>query len=119
MTPLIYALLRGRGGEGELVDSEGRSLRPFTVKQGILIAWASGVVFYLGTCYWIYPVMNGYGGLNVIAASAAQQRIDQRSHAYPTQKKERWLGEDENLQHAGEAGQRPGSGWNIAHRNEF
>ena len=69
MTPLIYALLRGRGGEGELVDSEGRSLRPFTVKQGVVIAWASGVVFYLGTCYWIYPVMNGYGGLNVIAAS--------------------------------------------------
>jgi apolipoprotein N-acyltransferase len=69
MTPLIYALLRGRGGEGELVDSEGRSLRPFTVKQGIVIAWASGVIFYLGTCYWIYPVMNGYGGLNVIAAS--------------------------------------------------
>ena len=69
MVPLIYALLRGRGGQGELVDSEGRSLRPFTVKQGILIAWVSGVIWYLGTCYWIYPVMNGYGGLNVIAAS--------------------------------------------------
>jgi apolipoprotein N-acyltransferase len=69
MTPLIYGLLRGRGGEGELVDSEGRSLRPFTVKQGILIAWVSGIIWYLGTCYWIYPVMNGYGGLNAIAAS--------------------------------------------------
>jgi apolipoprotein N-acyltransferase len=69
MAPLIYGLLRGRGGEGELVDSEGRSLRPFTVKQGILIAWVSGVLWYLGTCYWIYPVMNGYGGLNAIAAS--------------------------------------------------
>lgn len=69
MTPLIYGLLRGRGGEGELVDAEGRSLRPFMVKQGILIAWVSGVIWYLGTCYWIYPVMNGYGGLNAIAAS--------------------------------------------------
>ena len=68
-TPLIYALLRGRGGEGELVDSEGRSLRPFTVKQGILIAWACGVVWYFGTCYWIYPVMHDYGGLNALAAS--------------------------------------------------
>lgn len=68
-TPLIYALLRGRGGEGELVDSEGRSLRPFTVKQGVFIAWLCGILFYLGTCYWIYPVMNGYGGLNVFAAS--------------------------------------------------
>jgi apolipoprotein N-acyltransferase len=68
MTPLVYALLRGRGGEGELVDSEGRSLRPFTLKQGIAIAWVSGVVWYLGTCYWIYPVMHGYGGLNALAA---------------------------------------------------
>jgi apolipoprotein N-acyltransferase len=68
ITPLVYALLRGRGGEGELVDAEGRSLRPFTVKQGIVIAWLSGVVWYLGTCYWIYPVMHGYGGLNALAA---------------------------------------------------
>jgi len=67
--PLIYALLRGRGGEGELVDSEGRSLRPFTVRQGFLIAWCCGILWYLGTCYWVYPVMNGYGGLNPIAAS--------------------------------------------------
>jgi apolipoprotein N-acyltransferase len=63
MAPLLYALLRGRGGEGELFDSEGRSLRPFTVWQGFLIAWLSGVVWYAGTCYWIYPVMNGYGKL--------------------------------------------------------
>jgi apolipoprotein N-acyltransferase len=64
VAPLVYALLRGRGGEGELVDSEGRSLRPFTLWQGFLVAWISGVIWYLGTCYWIYPVMNDYGGLN-------------------------------------------------------
>lgn len=63
MVPLLYAVLRGRGGEGELFDSEGRSLRPFTLWQGFLIAWVSGVVWYVGTCYWIYPVMNGYGKL--------------------------------------------------------
>ena len=63
MAPLLYALLRGRGGEGEMFDAEGRSLRPFTPWQGFLIAWLSGVVWYLGTCYWIYPVMNSYGGL--------------------------------------------------------
>jgi apolipoprotein N-acyltransferase len=63
MVPLLYALLRGRGGEGEMFDAEGRSLRPFTPWQGFLIAWLSGVVWYLGTCYWIYPVMNGYGKL--------------------------------------------------------
>ena len=69
MAPLLYALLRGRGGEGELFNSEGRSLRPFTVWQGFLIGWASGIVWYLGTCYWIYPVMNVYGRLPGIAAT--------------------------------------------------
>ncbi len=68
MVPLVYALLRGRGGEGESVDSEGRSLRPFTLLQGFAIAWVSGVVWYVGTCYWVYPVMNGYGGLNAAEA---------------------------------------------------
>ena len=68
MLPLLYALLRGRGGEGELVDSEGRSLRPFTLVQGFAIAWVCGVVWYLGTCYWVYPVMHGYGNLPAVAA---------------------------------------------------
>ena len=66
--PLLYALLRGRGGEGELLDSEGRSLRPFTLGQGFLVAWISGILWYIGTCYWIYPVMHGYGNLGVVAA---------------------------------------------------
>jgi apolipoprotein N-acyltransferase len=61
--PLLYALLRGRGGEGELLDSEGRSLRPFTLWQGFMVAWVSGILWYIGTCYWIYPVMHGYGNL--------------------------------------------------------
>ena len=68
MVPLLYALIRGRGGEGELLDSEGRSLRPFTLRQGFLIAWLSGILWYAGTCYWIYPVMHGYGHLDAIVA---------------------------------------------------
>ncbi len=62
--PLLYALLRGRGGEGELFDSAGRSLRQFTLWQGFVIAWVSGVAWYVGTCYWIYSVMHGFGNLN-------------------------------------------------------
>lgn len=61
LVPLLYALLRGRGGEGELVDSEGRSLRPYTLVQAFMIGWVNGFVWYLGLSYWIYPVMNGYG----------------------------------------------------------
>ena len=62
--PLLYALLRGRGGEGELLDSEGRALRQFTPAQGFVIAWVSGVFWYLGTCYWFYSVMHGFGNLS-------------------------------------------------------
>src|SRR5258708_18396587 len=68
MAPLLYALLRGRGGEGAMCDSEGRSLRPFTLWQGFLVAWASGLIWYLGTCYWVFPVMTGYDGLNALVA---------------------------------------------------
>ena len=63
IAPFLYALLRGRGGEGEMFDSEGRSLRPFTLWQGFVIGWFCGIIWYLGTCYWVYPVMNTYGGL--------------------------------------------------------
>lgn len=69
MAPLLYALLRGRGGEGEMFDSEGRSLRPFTLWQGFAIAWLSGIVWYLGTDYWVFPVMTGYGGLHWLLAA--------------------------------------------------
>jgi apolipoprotein N-acyltransferase len=66
--PLLYALLRGRGGQGELLDSEGRSLRPFTLWQGFVVGWVSGILWYIGACYWIYPVMHGYGKLDVLPA---------------------------------------------------
>jgi len=63
IVPLLYALLRGRGGEGELFDADGRSLRPFTLRQGFLIGWACGIVWWVGTCYWVYPVFHAYGNL--------------------------------------------------------
>ncbi|HWZ45031.1 MAG TPA: apolipoprotein N-acyltransferase [Candidatus Saccharimonadales bacterium] len=66
--PLLYALLRGHGGQAELIDSEGRSLRPFTLRQGFLLSWACGVVWWAGTCYWVYPVFHSFGNLSAFAA---------------------------------------------------
>jgi len=68
LVPLLYALLRGHGSEVELIDSEGRSLRPFTLRQGFLLGWACGVLWWFGTCYWVYPVFHGYGNLPAFAA---------------------------------------------------
>jgi len=64
LVPLLYALLRGPGGDSAMVDSEGRSLRPFTLWQGFLLGWASGIAWYFGTSYWVGPVMAGFGNLN-------------------------------------------------------
>ncbi|HJX85713.1 MAG TPA: hypothetical protein VJ723_15340, partial [Candidatus Angelobacter sp.] len=64
VTPLLYALLRGRGGEGEKADSDGRSLRPFTLLQGFVIGWVCGAGWFIGSCYWIVSVMHSFGGVN-------------------------------------------------------
>jgi apolipoprotein N-acyltransferase len=66
LAPLMYALLRAREADAtELLAEENYSfLVPARVGQGFLLGWASGTVFYFGTCYWVYSVMHSYGGLS-------------------------------------------------------
>ncbi len=52
LLPLLYVLV-GRA-EGDPV---------LCVKQGAVLAYVSGVAWYLGNCYWIYQTMYLYGGL--------------------------------------------------------
>jgi apolipoprotein N-acyltransferase len=70
IAPLIFAVLRAREtGAGELLNSENPSfLAPGSVRQGFILGYVSGVVWYLGTCYWIYNVMHLYGGLHPLIA---------------------------------------------------
>ena len=35
-----------------------------TVLRAVLLAYLSGVIWYAGTCYWIFHVMHVYGGLS-------------------------------------------------------
>lgn len=65
LAPLMYALLRAREADAtELLTDETYSfLVPARAWQGFLLGWASGTVFYFGTCYWVYSVMHSYGGL--------------------------------------------------------
>ena len=35
-----------------------------TLFRGVLLAYFSGVIWYAGTCYWIFHVMHVYGGLS-------------------------------------------------------
>lgn len=38
-------------------------------RAAFLTGYLTGIVFFAGTCYWIYGVMRSYGGLGVLAAS--------------------------------------------------
>jgi len=58
LTPLLWALT-GK-------DANGRPLRAI---QGAALGYASGFVWYLGNCYWVYATMHLYGGIAKPAAA--------------------------------------------------
>jgi apolipoprotein N-acyltransferase len=63
LTPLIFALLRTIPS-GELEIPGSLRLQPAKPAQGFLLGYVCGIVFYAGTCYWIFATMRQYGGLN-------------------------------------------------------
>jgi apolipoprotein N-acyltransferase len=67
ISPLLLALLRTRRPD-TLQLKEGIKLLPAKPWQGFLMAYVCGILWYAGTCYWIYATMRQYGG---VAAPAA------------------------------------------------
>ena len=65
--PLILALLRARPA-GELEVDGSVRLQPASPAQAFLLSYVSGILWYAGTCYWIYDTMHQYGGLSAPAA---------------------------------------------------
>jgi len=63
LTPLLIALLRTRQPD-TLQLRAGIKLLPAKPLQGFLLGYASGILWYAGTCYWIYSVMHQYGGVS-------------------------------------------------------
>ena len=70
IAPLLIALLRARPA-GELEVAGSVRLEPATPWQGFLLGYLSGVIWYAGTCYWIYDTMRQYGGLSTPMALIA------------------------------------------------
>ena len=68
--PLIVALLRARPA-GALEIEGSANLQPAKPLQALLLAYISGILWYAGTCYWIYDTMHQYGGLSVPLALLA------------------------------------------------
>jgi apolipoprotein N-acyltransferase len=68
LAPLIVALLRARPA-GELEVAGSVRLQPATLGQGFLLGYVCGILWYAGTCYWIYDTMRLYGGLSAPMAA--------------------------------------------------
>lgn len=67
LTPLILAVLRARP-VGELHVPGSLRLQPATPAQGFLLAYVCGILWYAGTCYWVFDTMRQYGGLSAPSA---------------------------------------------------
>jgi apolipoprotein N-acyltransferase len=68
--PLIVAVLRARPA-GELEVDGAVNLRAATPGQAFLLGYTSGILWYAGTCYWIYDTMHEHGGLSAPMAGLA------------------------------------------------
>ena len=68
--PLIVALLRARPA-GALEIDGAVHLQAATPGQAFLLGYASGILWFAGTCYWIFDTMHEHGGLSTPAALLA------------------------------------------------
>ena len=70
LAPLIYAILQCRNQDALLTMVEdGKWFAPATAWQGFLLGFVSGVIWYLGSCYWVFHVMHYYGNLGVATSA--------------------------------------------------
>jgi apolipoprotein N-acyltransferase len=67
VAPLVIALLRTRKSD-TLQLPGGERFLPASPWQAFILAYICGIIWYAGTCYWIYSTMRQYGGVNEPAA---------------------------------------------------
>jgi apolipoprotein N-acyltransferase len=65
--PLMVAILRARAPGTLQLEGQERLL-PGTPWQGFLLAYLSGILWCMGTFYWIFDTMHRYGGLAIPVA---------------------------------------------------
>jgi len=66
----MYAILKSREQDVSAVLAEGGLfLAPADGWQGFLLGYASGVVWYLGSCYWVFTTMHDYGELGTVTSA--------------------------------------------------
>jgi apolipoprotein N-acyltransferase len=65
---LLVAVLRAQPPETLQLQAP-KKLLPAGPVQGFLLGYVCGIIWYGGTCYWVYSTMKQYGGLNVPEAA--------------------------------------------------
>jgi apolipoprotein N-acyltransferase len=65
VAPLLVGILRARAPKTLRLQLNGhRQARlPATPWQGFVLGYVCGILWYLGTCYWVYGTMKQYGGV--------------------------------------------------------
>jgi apolipoprotein N-acyltransferase len=72
VAPLIVAILRARAPETLQLQLDDQSrLLPATLWQGFVLGYVCGILWFAGTCYWIFDTMHRYGGLPIPVAVLA------------------------------------------------
>ena len=74
LAPLLAAILRARAPETlqlRLQKHDQARLLPATPWQGFILGYLCGILWFAGTCYWIFDTMHRYGGMPVPAALLA------------------------------------------------
>jgi apolipoprotein N-acyltransferase len=67
VAPLLVAILRSRRPETLQLRGEEKLL-PASLGQGFLLGYICGILWYAGTCYWVYGTMKRYGGIGSAGA---------------------------------------------------
>jgi apolipoprotein N-acyltransferase len=70
LAPLILAVLRARP-TGDLEIDGSVKLRAASPWQAFVLAYACGVLWFAGTCYWIFGTMRQFGGMSTPLALLA------------------------------------------------
>ncbi|MGO9403508.1 MAG: apolipoprotein N-acyltransferase [Terriglobales bacterium] len=69
VAPLMVAILRARTPETLQLDGHRQARLPATPWQGFVLGYVSGILWFAGTCYWIFDTMRRYGGLPIPVAA--------------------------------------------------
>ena len=57
LAPLLVALVQPNSGNPD------RNPTSASLGQALLLAWINGIIFYAGTCFWIFHTLRVYGGM--------------------------------------------------------